>query len=106
MADQCQPIVARSCLLYTLVAVRGQSPEVPTYRFLEMRHVVDVERAKAVRWLSRATRNASRRAPRSVVITLSFLGKRSGPMPSESRVIAKELFKHSGHLYWGMPSAK
>ena len=29
-------------------------------------------------------------------IALSFLGKRSGPMPSQGRLRAKEMFKHSG----------
>src|SRR5260370_3578356 len=67
MADQCQPIVARSWLLYTQIAVRGQSSEVLAYRFPKMRHGVDVDRARAVRWLSRATRHASPRLPHSVV---------------------------------------
>ena len=67
MADQCQPIVARSWLLYTLIAVRVQSPEVPANRFLVMRHVEDVDKGRAVRWLSCATPHASRRVPRSVV---------------------------------------
>src|SRR5260370_38335062 len=67
MADQCQPIVARSWLLYTQIAVRGQSSEVLAYRFPEMRHGVDVDRARAVRWLSGATRHATRRVPHGVV---------------------------------------
>ena len=48
------------------MSVRGQSPEVPVYQFLELRLVVDVGTAKVVRWLSRVTRNVSHRVPRSV----------------------------------------
>src|SRR5260370_10487195 len=44
-----------------------------------------------------AQRGTRRAVFRTVLyIALSFLGKRSSTMPSEGRVIAKELSKHSG----------
>ena len=44
-----------------------------------------------------AQRGTRRAVFRTVLqLALSFLGKRSSTMPSEGRVIAKELFKHSG----------
>jgi hypothetical protein len=44
------------------------------------------------------TQRGTRRAVFGAVlqVALSFLGKRAAPMPSEGKVIAKELFKHGG----------
>jgi hypothetical protein len=51
---------------------------------------------------------ATRRAVFGAVlqVALAFLGKRASTMSGKGRRVAKELFKHSGLPYWGIPSAK
>ena len=106
MVEQHQSIVAQSWLLYKQIAVPEPSPEGPKYRCHEMDRLEDGYRSRAVRWLSGATRFASRRVRRSAVGSARVPGKRAGTMSGKGRLIAKELFKHSGLPYWGMPSAK
>src|SRR4029077_6759820 len=91
MVDQCQPIAARPWLHYTQIAVCGLSPEVLANRFPEMRHLVDADIARAVRWLSCATRHASRRVPRTIVNSALVPRQRARPYAERGQIHRKRV---------------